>query len=108
MALSKKAIEDYLIQSGDFLKSVDGWLVDEMVYTIKLLHEVKKQIRQDDNKIMVDVSSDANRIVMQPSAAFASYRALIKQALEIGRQLGLGPRARKELQQKLEGPNDGF
>jgi phage terminase small subunit len=106
--VSKTSLLGYLETTNHFKKEIDGWLVDEFLYTLKLINQTKKQIKSDNGKIIINVSNKPGREVLQPSAAFASYRALVKQAIELSRSFPVSPKVRKELQEAIKQEQDDF
>ena len=108
--LTKKTLYQFLEKQNNFNKEVDGWIVDEFLYTLGLIRKVKKQIRNSNNALIINVSKnkEPDKAVMQPSPEFASYKALVKQALEISKHIPVTPKARKELAQEIAEETDGF
>jgi P27 family predicted phage terminase small subunit len=102
---SKEAILQYL-KEKKLHEGVDTFLIDEFLYQFQLMEQAKEQVVSLG--ILVDVSSDPNKEVLQKNQAISIYESALKSALQICSKLGISPLDRKKLMVEKIEEKDGF
>lgn len=102
--MTAKEVKQYLIDK-EIYNDVDAPLISEMLFTLKILSDAKKDIRNRGN--LVPINNDGTLFNQNPSIAI--YKQALKSYLDICRKLSLSPYDRKALKlDVVEGKDDGW